>query len=394
MRSPSLQQLSPSPNFIEDSSYAPHIDARQRVRQHNRQRRRKAKEDDERRAVEEKERQERVQKSVPQVEAQRRRAARRAAELSRREKGEQDLVVQEQEQLLSARRERAKRYMTPETVREVISLDIRPDLDRHAAQAPPPARRAARPPSNGSRDSGSPEAARGRRPPPAELPVLLAPPESVAGPLPAEEPSHQSRTIGAGRSDQPVPCNALLSGTNGTRKATHVLECMLKADLEILLLTRMPWMNSVPDGFTYGSAISACEKSGQWHDACKSCAPKFHQLQRGNLRLRERQMGPSRATADQISLNAAISAAGKEGLLRMMSEARVVPDAMNYNAAISACEKTSSWRFALSLLIDMPRMRLLPTAVSCNEVSRRSKGCRRMLKDIKTSQKQAKRRST
>ncbi|CAE8701476.1 unnamed protein product, partial [Polarella glacialis] len=68
MRSPSLQQLSPSPNFIEDSSYAPHIDARQRVRQHNRQRRRKAKEDDERRAVEEKERQERVQKSVPQVE--------------------------------------------------------------------------------------------------------------------------------------------------------------------------------------------------------------------------------------------------------------------------------------------------------------------------------------
>eukprot|EP00913_Durusdinium_trenchii_P001959 g1812.t1 len=84
-----------------------------------RQKRRKAKEEEELRAVEEKERQERVQKSMPQVEAYRRELARKAAELHRREKVAKETAAVEQEQLASARRERvnrAGRYITPDVI--------------------------------------------------------------------------------------------------------------------------------------------------------------------------------------------------------------------------------------------------------------------------------------
>lgn len=102
----------------EQNSYTPHHDAQQRVRQHMRQKRRKAKEEEELRVLEEKERQERMQKSMPQVEAYRRELARKAAELHRREKVEKEIAAVEQEQLASARRERVNRYMRPDAINE------------------------------------------------------------------------------------------------------------------------------------------------------------------------------------------------------------------------------------------------------------------------------------
>lgn len=115
-RSPSPMRQRRLPE--EQNSYTPHHDAQQRVRQHMRQKRRKAKEEEELRVLEEKERQERMQKSMPQVEAYRRELARKAAELHRREKVEKEIAAVEQEQLASARRERVNRYMRPDAINE------------------------------------------------------------------------------------------------------------------------------------------------------------------------------------------------------------------------------------------------------------------------------------
>mmetsp|Transcript_98796 Transcript_98796/g.175944 ORF Transcript_98796/g.175944 Transcript_98796/m.175944 type:complete len:443 (-) Transcript_98796:52-1380(-) len=131
-RSPSVppqlrqQQLSP-----EDNSFTPHNDARQRVRQHNRQRRRKVREEDERRASEERDRQDRVQRSLPQVEAHRREAGKRAAELHRRDRVEKETAFLQQDQLNSARREKTKRYMNPEAINDLRRTDQKlPSLSR------------------------------------------------------------------------------------------------------------------------------------------------------------------------------------------------------------------------------------------------------------------------
>ncbi|CAE7035939.1 unnamed protein product [Symbiodinium sp. CCMP2456] len=123
-RSPldSDEARSPSPQRAvhneEPPSYMPQHDAQQRVRHHMRQKRRKAKEEEDMRVLEEKERADRVQKTLPHVEAYRHELARKAAELHRREKAEKELVALEQEQLNSARRERVNRYIKPEVIQE------------------------------------------------------------------------------------------------------------------------------------------------------------------------------------------------------------------------------------------------------------------------------------
>eukprot|EP00439_Symbiodinium_sp_Y106_P083577 s1605_g23.t2 len=123
-RSPlhSDEARSPSPQRAvhneEPPSYMPQQDAQQRVRHHMRQKRRKAKEEEDMRMLEEKERAERVQKTLPHVEAYRHELARKAAELHRRERAEKEMVALEQEQLTSARRERVNRYIKPEVIQE------------------------------------------------------------------------------------------------------------------------------------------------------------------------------------------------------------------------------------------------------------------------------------
>jgi len=123
-RSPlhSDEARSPSPQRAvhneEPPSYMPQQDAQQRVRHHMRQKRRKAKEEEDMRMLEEKERAERVQKTLPHVEAYRHELTRKAAELHRRERAEKEMVALEQEQLTSARRERVNRYIKPEVIQE------------------------------------------------------------------------------------------------------------------------------------------------------------------------------------------------------------------------------------------------------------------------------------
>ncbi|CAE7867875.1 HUA1 [Symbiodinium necroappetens] len=108
----------------EPPNYMAQQDAQQRVRHHMRQKKRKAKEEEEIRILEEKERMERVQKTLPHVEAYRRELARKAAELHRREKAEKEMVALEQEQLASARRERVNRYMTPDVIQDHLLKSV------------------------------------------------------------------------------------------------------------------------------------------------------------------------------------------------------------------------------------------------------------------------------
>eukprot|EP00439_Symbiodinium_sp_Y106_P083518 s1605_g23.t1 len=140
-RSPlhSDEARSPSPQRAvhneEPPSYMPQQDAQQRVRHHMRQKRRKAKEEEDMRMLEEKERAERVQKTLPHVEAYRHELARKAAELHRRERAEKEMVALEQEQLTSARRERVNRYMTPDVIQDHLLKSVSGTMPTQ----PPPA---------------------------------------------------------------------------------------------------------------------------------------------------------------------------------------------------------------------------------------------------------------
>ena len=96
--------------------------------------------------------------------------------------------------------------------------------------------------------------------------------------------------------------------------------------------------------FSYSSAISACEKAGQWRDA---------------LDLLE-QMKAEGLGQTAIAYNAAISACEK-GLVPnkavqvfdQMKEEGITPTVVTYSALISAAEKGAQWKLALSVLEEM-----------------------------------------
>lgn len=125
MRKPLIRSPSPLPQerlhtgTAEDHTFTPHDEARQRIRQHNRQSRRKAREEEERLVQEEKERQERSQRTLPQSQAYRRERGRKAHEVLRREAAEKEAAEREREELTSARQDRISRYMTPDKINEM-----------------------------------------------------------------------------------------------------------------------------------------------------------------------------------------------------------------------------------------------------------------------------------
>ena len=51
-------------------------------------------------------------------------------------------------------------------------------------------------------------------------------------------------------------------------------------------------------------------------------------------------------------------------LLREMPQLRLLPNVISFNAGISACEKAAQWEFALSLLWYMPQLKLLPNVIN------------------------------
>lgn len=87
--------------------------ARERVREHNRQRKRCQKEEEARRQLEERERRERAEAAMPAVEEHRRMVARRAAEDQRRDRAAKESATQEAAEVLMERRERKQSYKTP-----------------------------------------------------------------------------------------------------------------------------------------------------------------------------------------------------------------------------------------------------------------------------------------
>lgn len=121
--------------------------ARERVREHNRQRRRRQREEEERRQQEEHERQEKAQAAIPAIEEHRREVARRAAENQRRDRLAKESALHELDDILTDRRERKQRYLTPDRIRELRRAEGRapgdsPGADNgSAADFPEPARR-------------------------------------------------------------------------------------------------------------------------------------------------------------------------------------------------------------------------------------------------------------
>lgn len=124
VRLPVVRSKSPLPRersgirSTEEHSYMPHNEARQRVRHHNRQSRRKAKEEEDRCAQEERERHERTQRALPQLQSHRREIGRKAHEILRREVAEKEAAQRERGELASARQDRISRYMTPDRISE------------------------------------------------------------------------------------------------------------------------------------------------------------------------------------------------------------------------------------------------------------------------------------
>ncbi|CAE8673214.1 unnamed protein product, partial [Polarella glacialis] len=76
-----------------------------------------------------------------------------------------------------------------------------------------------------------------------------------------------------------------------------------------------------------------------------------------------------------IGTNAAISACEKGGqwqfaldLLGNMPRTKLLPDVISCSAAISACEKANQWLIALNLLRSMPEMTVSPSEITWNAV--------------------------
>ena len=91
---------------------------------------------------------------------------------------------------------------------------------------------------------------------------------------------------------------------------------------------------------SFGVAISACEKGGQWEQA---------------LRFGE-ELRESGMTANMISFSAAISACEKGwqwqqalALPHKMREAGMSANVISFSAVISACDKGGQWQHALAL---------------------------------------------
>eukprot|EP00913_Durusdinium_trenchii_P024301 g22815.t1 len=116
------------------------------------------------------------------------------------------------------------------------------------------------------------------------------------------------------------------------------------------------WQSSVPPNLvTFGAAVSACEKAGEWTKA---------------LQLME-ALESTRLHGDVVLYSAAISSCEKGtqwlqalALLQWMSSAQCLPNRVSFSAAISACEKAWQWQWALHLFRAMPAAGLAPQAIS------------------------------
>ncbi|CAK9064176.1 unnamed protein product [Durusdinium trenchii] len=137
-----------------------------------------------------------------------------------------------------------------------------------------------------------------------------------------------------------VPFNAVASACEKAAEWENALHLVIQVDL-------MRLQRSI---ITYGSGISACEKSlEEWGWSLHLLAELLTRSLQGNL----------------VVHNAAISACEKgaqwQHALRLLStfnDRDLESDLMSFNALISSCEKAQQWQAALHLLRLIPLMRL------------------------------------
>ncbi|CAE8683715.1 unnamed protein product [Polarella glacialis] len=123
----------------------------------------------------------------------------------------------------------------------------------------------------------------------------------------------------------------------------------------------MPDHRLQPDEICYNAAISASQSGGQWQVSMQllTSMPKMFpsmppsapakSSRSGNLPL---AMPTIKILPDDISFGAAVSACEKAGQWKMVSM-RVMPNQVCYNSAMSACSSGGQWQLVLSILTDM-----------------------------------------
>ncbi|CAE7864225.1 unnamed protein product [Symbiodinium microadriaticum] len=116
----------------------------------------------------------------------------------------------------------------------------------------------------------------------------------------------------------------------------------------------MPRSKIRPDVVGYTGAIRSCDHSGQWQQA---------------LQLFD-DMLQSEVAPDVIACSALISCC-KGGqwqlalsVLDRMPKAKIAPNAISYTSAMGACEKGGQWHWALELFTQLSRSKLTPNAIS------------------------------
>ena len=163
-----------------------------------------------------------------------------------------------------------------------------------------------------------------------------------------------------------VICNSMMSACGA--RWSHALQLWPKSSLR-------------PSVVSLGSAISACEKAGEWrlashmltanvepntvtYDASISSLAGHWRLSLGALQ----SVAKALLERVDVTFNAAITAFERAGRWSMASHAlgrmdqlSVARDAISYNASMSACEKGCRWGAALTLFKEMARLQRMAT---------------------------------
>jgi len=140
------------------------------------------------------------------------------------------------------------------------------------------------------------------------------------------------------------------------------------------MMLRMTQQIALPNVVTYGGAIHACQKAGQW----KAALDLFFAMD-------------GDAVPNVVIFNTVISACeacetGEQWqlamhLLSLMPMRRLLADEVSFNSVISVCEQCCQWQIALDVFSAMMTSMLLPNLITfnstisaCSKASQPSKG--------------------
>eukprot|EP00438_Fugacium_kawagutii_P035107 Skav206858 [mRNA] locus=scaffold1667:277459:282949:- [translate_table: standard] len=123
------------------------------------------------------------------------------------------------------------------------------------------------------------------------------------------------------------------------------------------LLDDLQFLQLQLDVVCFSAIISACQKAGEWQQALSVLAA----------------MWVARVRANLVTFNAAISSCEQHGmwhqaaaLMALMLSAAIQPDVISFNAIISCYEKEQRWRQTLAMLDALLGAMLQPTTITFN----------------------------